>query len=279
MRKQKRENRITEGYSITNEVSGKPPRSLTSIFVEIADYPKDVFCTYHFAHDCFLYIYSGALQVTVDGKLFSATAGDALILRGGRAWDYSIKASDGCCMLSVNFQGAVTDELLLCYGISESELYPAAYGLPLMIPEALLQREDKNVSGNEDEVLHFLLLAFQRLAKRKQKNDTVLSNSVRRIVHDYLHSPDLKLPFIANALKCDEAKLQEQFRKAYGVSIRQYIIEKRLERAKLFLTTTSATISEIATSVGYSSRKYLDCIFRKYDGITAAEYRRKSKTS
>lgn len=66
------------------------------------------------------------------------------------------------------------------------------------------------------------------------------------------------------------------FREAYGASPHQYILAKRVERAKALLLATDLPIAEIALETGFSSQSHLTTAFGRFTGVPPAEFRRVS---
>jgi AraC-like DNA-binding protein/mannose-6-phosphate isomerase-like protein (cupin superfamily) len=54
----------------------------------------------------------------------------------------------------------------------------------------------------------------------------------------------------------------------------QYIIQKKLELAKLLLLSTSLSVQDIAVRCGYEDANYFGKVFKSHEKITPAQYRR-----
>ncbi len=63
------------------------------------------------------------------------------------------------------------------------------------------------------------------------------------------------------------------FKQSMGASPNQYILERRIERAKLLLATTDAPIAEIALRVGFSSQSHFTATFGRLVGATPRTFR------
>ena len=55
----------------------------------------------------------------------------------------------------------------------------------------------------------------------------------------------------------------------------QYVSYVRLNKAKMYLTTTKKGMEEIAEQSGFPSANYFSFIFKKSFGISPTEYRKK----
>lgn len=68
--------------------------------------------------------------------------------------------------------------------------------------------------------------------------------------------------------------LGSTFKLSMGMTLHQYIILRRIERAKVLILDTELPLAEIAISVGFSSQSHMTSCFRKQSGMTPAQYRR-----
>jgi len=63
-----------------------------------------------------------------------------------------------------------------------------------------------------------------------------------------------------------------RFKAVMGVTFRQHLLRFRLERAKMLLSSTSLSITEIAQEVGFSDLPRFDKLFKRYTGIAPSVY-------
>jgi len=73
--------------------------------------------------------------------------------------------------------------------------------------------------------------------------------------------------------------LTRKFKKETGVSVNSFINSEKVARAKILLSTTHTSISEISNMLGYCSRSYFSTIFTKETGHSPLEFRNLSDTS
>jgi AraC family transcriptional regulator len=67
--------------------------------------------------------------------------------------------------------------------------------------------------------------------------------------------------------------LARQFRKFYRTSVGDYVRALRVKKASQQLSNTQHTISEIALSTGFYDQSHFSNVFKKYTGMTPAEFR------
>ncbi len=68
--------------------------------------------------------------------------------------------------------------------------------------------------------------------------------------------------------------LSKIFKETYGTTVNNYLISKRITRAKQLLRFTNMTVDEIGVAVGMTDANYFSRMFRKVEGISPREYRK-----
>jgi AraC family transcriptional regulator len=91
-------------------------------------------------------------------------------------------------------------------------------------------------------------------------------------IHDHL-TEGFSLEAIANYIGISQYHFAKLFKQSTGMTPHQYLIETRLEKAKILLAKTDFTISEIAYRTGFANQSHLTRLFRKYLSTTPKAYR------
>lgn len=94
-------------------------------------------------------------------------------------------------------------------------------------------------------------------------------------IEQNLDNPSLSLGFVASDVVFMNADYFGRiFKIVTGKYYTQYVMEKRIEKAKQILETTDHKISEIADMVGFKNNvPYFGQVFKKYTGKTPKEYK------
>ncbi|REK75544.1 AraC family transcriptional regulator [Paenibacillus paeoniae] len=79
---------------------------------------------------------------------------------------------------------------------------------------------------------------------------------------------------IADMFGISGGQLTRLFKKKEGMSLQEYLIQRRIEAARHDLKHTEATIKEIATGSGFADEKNLFRMFKKYYKMTPSDYRK-----
>ena len=78
---------------------------------------------------------------------------------------------------------------------------------------------------------------------------------------------------MASDLGVSPEYLSRTFHKAEGITLKQYILEERIERAKNLLRFSDRSVSEIARYLAFSSSSHFALAFRKKTGKSPTSYR------
>ena len=79
---------------------------------------------------------------------------------------------------------------------------------------------------------------------------------------------------LARAVGANERKLTEIFRQRVGLSVFDYISQRRLECSRQLLESSSLQVRQIADQLGYKNPGDFTRAFRRHYGVTPREYRR-----
>jgi AraC-like DNA-binding protein len=79
---------------------------------------------------------------------------------------------------------------------------------------------------------------------------------------------------IAERCSMPASTFRRRFKKAAGLSPRDFILMNRLQRARSLLSSTAKSISEIADDLGYRDVFFFSRQFRRHTGIAPVAYRR-----
>ncbi len=95
---------------------------------------------------------------------------------------------------------------------------------------------------------------------------------VREYINEHIQD-DLSLSDLAEVSAMSPYHFARQFKQTTGLSPHQYVTLRRIEQAKVLLTKTDLSITEIALRVGCASQSHLSKLFRQVTGISPKAYR------
>lgn len=100
-----------------------------------------------------------------------------------------------------------------------------------------------------------------------------VASAVRRFL-DCNFDRRVTLDELSLRFHCSTVTLTGQFRKAYGVTVLQYLNARRMSRAEEMLRRTDMSLSEIAERCGFSDAEYFSRVFRQAHGTGPLSFRR-----
>lgn len=84
---------------------------------------------------------------------------------------------------------------------------------------------------------------------------------------------NLKVSQVANYFGYNEKYLTTFFKQRAGISLKQYILQIKMERAKASLSETTEPVSQIAFQLGFTDSHNFSNAFHKVTGLSPSEYR------
>ena len=84
----------------------------------------------------------------------------------------------------------------------------------------------------------------------------------------------INLKSMSQNLHCSTVTLTESFRKEYGITIMQYVLEQRMKMAERLLLANTVTVTEIAERCGFPDVEYFSKCFKETHGAPPTVWRR-----
>ena len=97
--------------------------------------------------------------------------------------------------------------------------------------------------------------------------------TVKRYI-DHHYKENITLDQLAEKVSITKYYMVHAFKREYGVSPINYIINCRIKEGKRLLAETDLSLSQIAAILGFSSSSYFSQTFRNAEGTSPTEYRK-----
>lgn len=220
----------------------------------------------------------GVLNIEIDGKKYKIRRGESIILpadilhRGFKDEDTeghieyfwahfvtgsSFSMSDTRSDFSVPLHFALTDyararilynQLLDVYSLTGARKKYCDFLFTALCCEIAAQSEHESVSGN---------MAVNKAAAWIELN---------------INAP-ISLEQTADALGYNKRYISRIFSQHTGMTVNEFIMEKKFTLAKQMLTGSDETVTSIAAQLGFTDAGYFMRSFKKREGVTCLEYR------
>jgi len=99
------------------------------------------------------------------------------------------------------------------------------------------------------------------------------SEALMVFVEDFL-SHDIGLVDMAAVVGYSPDHFARLFRRTFRVSPYQYLLSRRVERAKTMLRDATLPIAAVAVTCGFTSQSHLNAVFKRATGVTPGRYRK-----
>lgn len=158
--------------------------------------------------------------------------------------------------------------------VRECEKYETEEDFQKILKETVGQMENSTtLEGLEGICVNFCCGLLEKCICQRKNG---VGRAVKQI-QDYLeehYTEEANLEKIAEKIELTSAYISTIFKKETGMTITNYLIKIRLEKAKQMIRDTNMTITEIAYAVGYVDTRYFSKLFIKNVGIKPVEYRK-----
>ena len=149
---------------------------------------------------------------------------------------------------------------------------------------ALIQEEPGNVLGIQNNLLSLLeyflcnrhrsLLGVNPASDIDNEDDLTLIREVESYISEYYCSDTFTVDSILKKTYTSYHRLNFLFKSIHGMTISEYIRNKRIEKSKEMIADNAKSISQIAYEIGYSSISNYILAFKKVYQITPGKYKK-----
>lgn len=204
---------------------------------------------------------TGQITYTMNGKTYISTPENAILLPKGGT--YSLLRDTEGLFPMVNFEASH----LACNEITV---------FPLENPQRCLQDFEvlRNLflqGGNRLKIYSAFYELLSNIASTNSTTPRILPAAIA-LIESSIHQPELSNTAIAEQLGISEVYLRKLFATYCNTSVKQYILDLRIQKAKQLLIGTPTSITAIAEACGFSSLYHFCRAFKQRTGTTPTDY-------
>ncbi|BDR67145.1 helix-turn-helix domain-containing protein [Clostridium tetani] len=133
------------------------------------------------------------------------------------------------------------------------------------------------MEGKLMELVAVYLNEIMNQTKRRSNNINLSKDDIKSIykardILDKSINQKVTLSYLSKEVCLNEFKLKKGFKELFGVPVYTYLLDKRLELARLYLEKKELRVSEVASLVGYGNMSHFATAFRKKYGVNPSEF-------
>ncbi len=222
------------------------------------------------------YVISGRGYIELDGKKYTAEAGDSYILNYNKRHYYYADKVQPWKKIWFNATGPLLNEAVRIYGLDKNVVLKGVdtYGYLSRILEICenntLSPEEINrkCSGVYIELLGYM-------AEKAVRPEELRDEAVMLKKYIDLHTEkNISVSELAKLIYRSESQTIRIFKRGFNKTPYEYLLENKILNAKTIIQNTNMPIKEIAYRFGFADEHYFSAVFRKKTGKAPTEYRK-----
>lgn len=217
-------------------------------------------------------VLEGSGSITTESRTIELHAGECVWIDCHNAFEHISSEEQPWKLAWVHFNGVSAKELY--------ELFRERNELPVFTPLeafklsgmilAILEKLRMNASELE---VHSLLTQLV-VSCAEQKNEKERMEEVREYINLHFIEHELQT-LLTEHFHMGVEELDRSFAKSYGISVRDYILNRRFNAAKELLRFTIKPIAEVIEESGIGNEDLFYQLFKENESMNPEDYRRK----
>lgn len=231
-----------------------------------------------------LYTRSGAGNLIIDGISYPQKKGSLFYLASGVPHEYYPMVEDEWSTCWVVFRGAYLTELLQGIGLERFAYHADLVGEEIeKIFCQMLSAAKDPVNGDEKcsvLVYEYIIAVRQAFLAKERYGERTAGGMVEKaiIYMNENYASDITLEQLADISEVTKQHFCRVFKEKMKMRPMEYLARKRISVARGLLVSTKLSVSEIGREVGYDSLTYFGMVFKKYEGISPTDCRKRHGT-
>ena len=127
-------------------------------------------------------------------------------------------------------------------------------------------------SAGREEACEITRMFIDQIPGNEEENVHYIISNAKHYIDEHL-AEDISVSSIATNLYITPNYFSRLFKRITGEGCNEYIVRKRIEKARSLLETTSIKTGKIAMMVGYRDTNYFSLAFKKHTGKSPTKYR------
>jgi two-component system response regulator YesN len=131
-----------------------------------------------------------------------------------------------------------------------------------------------------EELCIWIVKVLDRFTESVYENRNIKNVDMIRKTREFIranYKKKIRLIDISKAIYLSPYYLSHIFKKETGSTLLEYLTKVRIEEAKRLLESTTWNTTRISFEVGYSDQSYFCKVFKKSEGISASDYKKRMK--
>ena len=186
--------------------------------------------------------------------------------------DYVLKAFNTFTKATESYNLSPSAVRRCCFEIASSLIF-SYMEESCEVEEGKLDALSKSLSSaGKEEACEITRMFIEQLIENDEEDVHYTISNARHYIDEHL-AEDISVSSIAESLYITPNYFSRLFKRITGEGCNEYIVRKRIEKAKSLLETTSIKTGKIAMMGGYRDTNYFSLAFKKHTGKSPTKYR------
>lgn len=224
---------------------------------------------------CVQYVISGTGVIICDDSIYTVKSGDTFLLPEGSDQIYYSNPDNQFERIWINFKGELSKNLIKIYKLEDTVVFEGVNTFDILsrIQKKCSELKDPEEYKNQTAQLFLELVQFLSSNKNEQKSLSRTSEQIRLFVDRHIMD-NIKISDIAERFSFSEEHIIRIFKKNYGITPHQYILQSKIRLAMIMLKTTDMSIEYISDKLNFSDSHHFSTQFKKFMGYKPTQYRK-----
>ncbi|WP_138752661.1 helix-turn-helix transcriptional regulator [Paenibacillus sinopodophylli] len=251
----------------------------------------------HFHYEVY-YFHSGKVNYLINDRIYVLEPGDLLLMHGMTLHRAHVDPEVQYHRSTLHFDPFYFEQFIQpSFATDLLEPFRKLQNVRLQLRgyekaevEAVLQRLEQHY-GKQDsfsyqrfqaQLLDFLILINQ-LCEKPLKEKPVFPSSKEQHVQsiisylDHHFNEDISLESIQSELHLSKFYLAKTFKEVTGITIFQFLMQRRINQSKIELIDGNQPITEVGYEVGFKHPSHFSRAFKLHTGFTPEQYRKQNQ--
>lgn len=216
-------------------------------------------------------VLEGKGSITTEGKTIELQKGDCVWIDCHNAFEHVSSEKDPWKLVWVHFNGNCAAEFYQLFRRKNER--PVFKARETVKVSDLIERLLEGLKQNMPEMEHHSLMTQLVTGCLLETTEKNRMEEVRECINaNYREAGIYK--FLAERFGIEQSVLERQFNESYGISVRDYILNRRFNAAKELLRFTIQPMNEVIEESGIGNEDLFYQMFKENEGMTPEEYRK-----
>ncbi|MCI8335048.1 MAG: helix-turn-helix domain-containing protein [Lachnospiraceae bacterium] len=226
-------------------------------------------------------VLSGSGTLMYNGQMYPLREGSCFFINCLIPYYHQSSDSDPWELIWVHFHGATSPEYYRYFSFHSAPAFsPHPFQELRGKLESLLDVNTHSDLSAEIAssrlIVDILSILLQDITgfREEQRSNPGKMDEIRRFLDEH-YTERFSLDELSERFFLSKYHLSREFHNAYGITPSRYVIARRITYAKKLLRFSGSSLESIARSCGFYDASYLNKQFKKSEGISASDFRKK----